>query len=320
MDEGINKGYRILVNDTLVPQAYTDALCAGLATVDYHEADYRFLADNIARYHAYYASAHVRSDRAILERAENLKIIATASTGTDHIDVAYAKSSGIQVLDLAREYELLDSFSATAELGWCLLLSVMRHVPESIAAARKGIWARQKYTGTQLLGKTIGILGYGRLGRMTARMAMGFRMNVLACDIKKVNEPGIEQVDFATLLCRSDIISIHVHLNDDTRNMISEKQIKKMKKGVILINTSRGAILDEKAVLAGLESGQIGGAGLDVIHGEWDEDLFCHPLIKYSREHENLIITPHIGGSTTESVEGAREFMAKKMVQALKSL
>lgn len=307
----------ILCNDSLVPADLMVGLAGENAKIEFHEPDYKWLLENIERFDAYYASAHVQADQSVLENAEKLKVIATASTGTDHLDVKFARKKGITVLDLAKEYDLLDSFSATAELGWGLLLSLVRFLPQAIDDARQGIWARQKYTGTQLLGKTIGILGYGRLGKMVAGIANGFRMKVLACDIKTIEDQGVEQVGFDEMLSRSDIISINVHLNDSTRGMISEDVISKTQKGVIIINTSRGAIIDETALLKGLRSGHIAGAGLDVIHGEWDEDLYNHPLVEYSRKHTNLIISPHIGGSTVESIEDARLFMAKKLFREL---
>ena len=125
---------------------------------------------------------------------------------------------------------------------------------------------------------------------------------------------------FETLLSESDVLSIHVHLTEKTRGLISSEALSKMKKNAVIINTSRGGIIDEDALLIALTSGNIAGAGLDVIHGEWESNLSEHALIKYAREHENLIITPHIGGSTVESIVGAREFMAIKLANFLKTI
>jgi len=115
-------------------------------------------------------------------------------------------------------------------------------------------------------------------------------------------------------------LSVHIHLTKKTNKLLSRSALAKMKQGIIIINTSRGAIIDEAALLDALASGRVAGAGLDVINGEWDENLYEHPLIQYAREHNNLIITPHIGGSTVESIVGAREFMARKLADYLQSL
>ena len=311
--------YRVLCTDLLVPMKVLEQRLGEIALIDLDELDYLSLKQSIGNYDVYFAGAHIKADRSVLEKAKRLKIIATASTGTDHIDVEYAIQKKIEILHLAKEYELLDNFSATAEMAWCLLLALLRKLPQAFESANQGIWARQKYAGTQLLEKTIGILGFGRLGKMMADIAFGFRMNVIGCDIRPIDNLKVIQVDFNTLLAQSDILSIHVHLNSETRGMISREAISRMKKGVIIINTSRGAIIDEEAFLEALTAGHIGGAGLDVIQGEWDKGLVNHPLIKYSREHGNLIITPHIGGSTIESIVGAREFMARKLGARLKS-
>ena len=314
------KKWKVLCNDELKYQKDVLQPLEEISDIDYQEARYDLLLESINKYDAYFASAHVRTDRIVLERAKRLKVIATPSTGTDHIDVDVAKERNIVVLDLAKEFELLDSFSATAEMAWCLLLALIRHLPRAFEAAKAGRWARQEFSGAQLLGKTLGILGYGRLGKMMAEIAKGFRMRIIACDVKTLRVQGIEQVDFETLLSESDILSIHIHLTKETRGLLSRDAFSKMKHGIIIINTSRGAIIDEEALLNSLESGWVSGAGLDVIHGEWNQNLSEHPLIAYARRHDNLIITPHIGGATVESIVGAREFMARRLFDYLKSI
>ena len=138
-----------------------------------------------------------------------------------------------------------------------------------------------------------------------------------ACLVSK-NIKGVKQVSLDELLKSSNVISVHIHLTDENRGFISKELFSKMKKGVVLINTSRGAIIDEDAFLENLNSGHIGAAGLDVIDGEWDKNLYDHPLVKYSREHDNLVISPHIAGSTVESIVGARVFITKKLTEYIK--
>jgi len=189
-----------------------------------------------------------------------------------------------------------------------------------------GHWRSERFCGIQLSRKTLGILGYGRLGKMSGEFGKAFRMRVLACDLQPIQDgthtstEGIEQVDFDTLLRESDAITIHVHLTPENYHLISTDQFAKMKDGVFLINTSRGDIIDEQALLAALESGKVAAAGLDVIHDEWREDSRESPLVQYALEHDNLIITPHIGGCTHTSIADARIFAARKLADFLRGL
>lgn len=268
---------------------------------------------------AYLASASVRIDDEFLAHAPRLQVIGSPSTGTDHMDMQAIRARGIVCFDIAKEYDLINSFSATSELAFGLILSVVRKIVPAQASAKAGDWARERYSGFQLLGKTLGILGLGRLGRISARIGQGFGMNVIAHDTANVSAPGVQMVDFKALLQQSDILTIHIHLNAETDGLIGRDALRQMKSRAILINTSRGRIVDEAALLEALSQGRIAAAGLDVVDGEWlsADELNRHPLIAYSREHDNLLIVPHIGGSTTESIYGARIFMAQKIADFL---
>ncbi len=156
---------------------------------------------------------------------------------------------------------------------------------------------------------------------MMAEYGKAFRMRVIACDTKDINPPaGVTMVDFETLIAESDVLTIHIHLTEKNRGLISSDVFQKMKSGAVLVNTSRGAIIDEAAFLDALETNHLGGAGIDVIDGEWNEDLASHPLIQYANTHENLVISPHIGGVTYESQHMAIAFIVKKLVQFLENL
>ena len=264
----------------------------------------RFL-EFIPQFDAYFASLEVLVDRAALDRAKNLKVIATPSTGTDHLDMEYASERGITVLSLKEDYEFLKNITATAEMAWTLLLSVIRKVPWGFDSVKSGEWGRDRFRGHQLSGKTMGILGYGRLGKIVAQYAAAFRMRIIACDLKRIDNPDVIQVDMDTLLGKSDVLSIHIHLTEDNRGIMDRMAFSKMKPGVVLINTSRGAVIDEPALVEALESGIVGAAGLDVITGEWEENLADHPLIRYASVNDNLLISPHLGGVTYESQEMA---------------
>jgi D-3-phosphoglycerate dehydrogenase / 2-oxoglutarate reductase len=279
------------------------------------------LLDRIHEFDAFATSLAVQSNRDVLDRARRLQVIATPSTGTDHIDVAEAQRRNIAVLSLKDDIKFLGKITATAELAWALLLSVVRRLPTAMAAARAGHWARDEFRGAQLSGKTLGVVGYGRLGTMVADYGKAFGMRVLVCDKKEVKTPpGVERTDFDSLLQHSDVVSIHVHLSDSTRQLFNNRAFQNMKAGAVLINTSRGAIIDESALLTALTTGHLAGAGLDLIDGEWRSDLDQHPLIQYANSHDNLLITPHIGGVTRESQSMAFERMVTKLVEFFETI
>lgn len=266
---------------------------------------------------AYYASLRAQLTGELIRLALRLRVIATPSTGLDHIDLETARERNIAVLSLKDERDLLDRITSTAELAWALLLACVRRLPEAIDASRRGEWARDRLRGHQLAGKTLGILGMGRLGTIMAEYGQAFRMRVIGCDIRPVQIAGVEQVSFDRLIRESDVVSIHIHLNDRTRGLIGREQLASMKPGAVLINTSRGAIIDESALVDALCTGPLAAAGLDVINGEWRDDLDRHPLVCYAREHGNLVITPHVGGVTYEAQELAYAAAARKLVEYL---
>jgi D-3-phosphoglycerate dehydrogenase len=244
------------------------------------------LAAGFAEADAYIATLHVRLDAQIIEGAKKLRIVYTPSTGLDHLDRDALDRRGIRWYSIKEEFDLLDSITATAEMAFGLLLAAVRKIPAAAGAANRGEWARDRFRGRQLSGKTLGILGVGRLGGMMVEYGNGFRMRVLGCDTSpRKRVPGCAYVDFDTLLKESDVISVHVHLTPQNKSLIGERELSKMKEGVVIINTSRGGVIDEAALLEALRSGRIGAAGLDVIDGEWRTDLADHPLIVYARGH-----------------------------------
>jgi D-3-phosphoglycerate dehydrogenase len=312
--------YRIL--NTLDLSGCPEAFQAfeGIGTVDTLPADYETVAAVIGEYDAYLPSLKVPVDAAMVSRAKRLKVIGTPSTGTDHLDLAAVRDAGIACFDIAREFDLINSFSATSELAFGALLALNRKICEARQSVLDGGWGREAFTGFQLLGKTLGIVGLGRLGRISARIGNGFGMRVIACDVREVTAPGVGLTDFDTVIREADVLTIHVHLREDTRGMISREVLARMKANAILLNTSRGALVDEIALLESLRTGGIAGACVDVIDGEWLDDVRQHPLVQYAQAHRNLLIVPHIGGATHESIYGARIFMARKVADYLKTL
>lgn len=279
------------------------------------------LRDRLPAFDAYIPGLPVRLTGDIIAKCPNLRAVATPSTGTDHLDVAALAERGVRLLGLKDDTEFLSRITSTAEMAWALLLAVVRKLPWSFDAARQGIWARDRFRGHQLSGMTLGVLGYGRLGRIVADYGLAFRMRVLACDVRSVSvAPGVDLVDFDTLIRQSDVLSVHIHLTPENTGLISRDVLSRMKSGAILLNTSRGAIVDEAALVETLESGHLSGAGLDVIHGEWDSNLAGHPLIRYANAHDNMVISPHTGGGTYEAQAMTLEFTARKLLDYLRSL
>lgn len=259
-------------------------------------------------------------DKDVLDRATQLKIIATATTGLDHIDVEYAKKRGIRVLSLRGEEEFLRTISGTAELAWGLILDLLRGVSSAAEAVKRYEWNREQFCGHSLTGKVLGIVGLGRLGSMVARYGQAFGMKVIAydpyVDPTVFQAHNVKMVSFAELLSASDIVSLHVHLSLETENMFTRNEFQQMKPSSYLINTARGKIVNESDVLEALQQNMISGYATDVLAGElsFTENFSHHPLVEYAKTHNNLLIVPHIGGMTHESREATDIFIAKKVV------
>jgi D-3-phosphoglycerate dehydrogenase len=270
--------------------------------LDYRLVDRETLLRIIGDYEVYWGRVSLRIDREVLSRTKKLKVINTTSTGTDHIDKREALRRGIKILSITRDYGLLKTFTATAECAWMLLLACHRHLRGATHSVLEGHWETENFIGRQLLQRNLGVLGVGRLGRMTVEYGKAFGMRVLGCDIKPFSISGVEQVDFDILLKNSDVISIHIHMTDENFHLFNARTFKKMKEGAILINTSRGDIIDETALLETLESGKLSAFGVDVLHNEWRENISDSPIVQYAGTHDNVIITPHIGGCTYKSI------------------
>ena len=259
-------------------------------------------------------------DKELFSAAPNLRALVSATTGLDHIDLKAAAENGVTVLSLRGETEFLEGLSATAELAWGLTLSLLRHIPQAFQSVKEGDWDRDAFRGNELRGKGLGLLGLGRLGRMVAEYGRAFGMAVASYDPYTPDWP--QAVEFCptldTLLQDTQVLSLHVPLNEETKGLIGEAQLARLPEGAVLINTSRGAVVDEAALLAALESGHLAGAGLDVVADEL-ADGPSRALLAHARDHGNLIITPHMGGATVESMEKAEVFMAQKLARFLES-
>ena len=262
------------------------------------------------------ASMKVRIDDGMIAAAPKLAVISCATTGSDHITREETARRGINVHTLREDGDLLLDITPAAELSWALVLACARCLPAAAAHTKAGQWVREDFPGTMLNGRTLGLIGCGRLGQWMSRYGAAFGMTVLGHDPHVEGWPdGIVQTDLAELVANSDVISVHVHLSEETRGLLSADLLATIKSGAFVINTSRGAIIDEGALLAGLESGRIGAAGLDVLDGE--PEVADHPLVAYSRNHDNLIITPHIGGFSPDAVRVVCRRAAEKIMAKL---
>ena len=261
----------------------------------------------IGKYDALYTNPNkskVFIGPAVIDAARNLKVICTASTGTNHIDKSYAAEKGLPILALTEEREVISRISSTAELAFALTMAGLRHVVRSHNAVLRGEWDYTRYIGRQMNCLTIGVIGYGRLGAMYARYCQAFGSRVLVYDpYKTVDREGLEQVkDLSLLLRDSDVIAIHVHVTDETQGMMNAECFAQMKKDVLLVNTSRGDIVNEPDLVAFLRASPQARVATDVLTDEIRNRL-ASPLLQYAHESEQAIITPHIGGMSREAQE-----------------
>ena len=254
-------------------------------------------------------------DAEVMDAAPNLKVISTYSVGFDHIDVEEATKRGIYVTHTPGV--LTD---AVAEFTVALLLAVTRKVLDADRIIREGKWDKPWnpffLTGPELKGKTLGIVGLGRIGYAVAKKVQGFEMKILYYDIRRnekaEKELGVQFVDLETLLKESDFVSLHVPLTKDTYHLIGEKELKLMKPTAYLINTARGAVVDTEALVEALKEGWIAGAALDVF--EQEPLPPGHPLTKL----DNVVLAPHIASATIEARQRMAELAAKNLVAVLK--
>jgi D-lactate dehydrogenase len=260
-------------------------------------------------------------DADTLSKLSGLRMIATRSTGYDHIDLDYCAEHGITVANVP-EY----GDNTVAEHVFALLLAIARKIPEAVDRTRKGDFTMQGLRGMDLRGKTMGVIGTGSIGRRVIEIAAGFGLKTLGYDVRPddrlAESMGFSYVGMDELLRRSDIITLHVPANEKTRDLLADDEFSKMKDGVIVLNTSRGSVVNTQALLRALSEGKVGGAGLDVLDEEptiREEAELLRSIFRKSHDLEtlladhvlmhmrNVIVTPHIGFDTHEAVRRITE-------------
>jgi D-3-phosphoglycerate dehydrogenase / 2-oxoglutarate reductase len=265
----------------------------------------------IGAYDGLVVRSQTRVDAAVLEAAENLKVVARAGIGLDNVDVEAATRRGVMVVNAPQSNIL-----SAAEHTLALLLAQARNIPRADAALRAGTWARERFQGVEVAGKSLGLVGLGRVGSMVAQRAGAFGMRVIAFDPyvsrDRGREIGVELMPtLEALLVQADFVSIHLPRTAETEGLIGERELSLMKEGARLVNTARGGIVDEHALAKAIEDGRLAGAALDVFA---DEPVTEHELFEF----DEVVVTPHLGASTVEAQDKAGTTIAEMVSLALR--
>jgi D-3-phosphoglycerate dehydrogenase/(S)-sulfolactate dehydrogenase len=302
---------RVLVSDELSPEAVRILRDAGL------EVDVKvgLKADELEAVVGAYDALAVRSATKVtarlLEKAARLRVIGRAGVGVDNVDLDAATRRGVVVMNTPG-----GSSVTVAELALAMMLSLYRHVPSATASVKAGKWEKKRFQGREIAGKTLGVVGIGNIGSVLVERARAMKMRVVACDpfitAEAAGKLGATLVDLETLWREADVVSLHVPLTEQTRNLVDAATLAKMKRGAILVNCARGGIVDERALADALASGHLGGAALDVF--EKEPPAPDHPLFR----QDDFVCTPHIGASTEEAQSAVAIAIAEQLVDYLR--
>jgi len=248
--------------------------------------------------------------RRLIEAAPKLRWVARAGAGIDNIDAAAARERGIGVLNVPGANAV-----AVAELVFGLLLSLFRQLPAADSSLKRGEWDKSRFKGRELRGKTIGIVGLGKIGRAVAQRAGAFEMKCVGCDPllsdDTMRDFGIEPLSLSDLLPRAEILTLHIPLTQETMGLIGAREISRLPRGAVLVNAARGGLVDESAVLAALEQGQLSGAVFDVFAEE-------PPVASALMKREDVVVSPHIGAATVEAQEAVGEEIVRLLLGKLR--
>jgi len=296
---------KVLISDKLSPAAVQIFKDRGVDVDVKSGLDKDQLAEIIGNYDGLAIRSATKVTAKLLERAKNLKVIGRAGIGVDNVDVAAATAKGIIVMNTP-----FGNSITTAEHAITLMLALARQIPQADASTQAGKWEKNRFMGVEITGKTLGIIGCGNIGSIVADRAIGLRMKVVAYDPflspERAADLGVEKVELPDLFKRADFITLHTPLTEKTKNIINAQSLASMKKGVRIVNCARGGLVDEAALRAALDSGQVAGAAFDVFV---EEPATANPLFG----HPNVVCTPHLGASTTEAQENVALQVAEQM-------
>lgn len=267
------------------------------------------LLEDVGKYDAMIVRSRTKVTPNVFNVASRLKVVGRVGVGVDNIDLCAAKSHNVTVVNSPSATTI-----AVGEHAFGLMLALARNIPHADSSMKAGHWAKKQLLGSELYGKTLGIIGVGRIGSTIGERASAFGMTILGCDPflsdKEIQEKNIVPVDLTTVYECSDYISLHVPLTSKTKGMVNSQTFSQMKTGVRLISTARGGVVDEAALLNALQSGKVAGAALDVFHHEPPGPI---PLVT----HPNVVASPHIGAQTKEAQARAAEDLANEILAAL---
>jgi len=289
----------------------------GYKNDEHYNSDLNTILDIIKNYNGLVIRSRFKIDKNFIDKAKNLDFIARVGSGTENINISYANSKNISIINAPEGNK-----DAVGEHTLGMLLSLTRNLFNANESIKKGIWEREKFRGHEINGKTVGIIGYGNMGKSFADKLKGFNCNVICYDIKKnLGDTNCNQVSLKKLRDESQIISLHVPYNLSTKKMINKDFINKMKNAFWLINTSRGNVINTDDVIESLKSKKILGAGLDVLEYESSsfESIFKNnnPSLNYLLNAENVILSPHIAGWTYESHKKLAKVILDKITNLL---
>src|SRR3954466_11103177 len=298
---------KVLISDALSPAAVQIFKDRGLE-VDFQPklgADKEKLAELVGNFDGLAIRSATKVTPKILEKAKNLKVIGRAGIGVDNVDIPAATAKGIIVMNTP-----FGNSITTAEHAVTLMLALARQIPQADASTQAGKWEKNRFMGVEITGKTLGVIGAGNIGSIVVDRAIGLRMRVIAYDPflspERAVDIGVHKVELDELFRRADFITLHTPLTEKTKNIVDAAAFGKMKKGVRIINCARGGLVDEHALRAALDSGQVAGAAFDVFT---EEPAATNPLFG----HPNVVCTPHLGAATTEAQENVALQVAEQM-------
>lgn len=303
--------YKILITGALHPLALEILKKAQDVSVDYRpDLPYADILPLIGKYHAIVTRSETPITKELMDKGSNLKVVARAAVGIGNIDVDYATDKGLLVINTPGK-----NTNSAAELTMSLLLAAIRKVVPAHDQMKKAGWERHRFTGSELMGKTIGLVGLGNVGHRVAQFSRAFDMEVMAYD-PYISDEIFEKYhahkcDLDTLVKSVDIISVHVPLNTETHNLIDARHLEMAREGVVVLNTARGGVINEKALLQALHDGKVSAAGIDT----WEVEP---PTDNPFSELQNVVMTPHIGASTGEAQRRIAETIAEQTLRALR--